>query len=133
MGTGDETPLQRLVKERLQESGLSVDQVAARGGISRNTVYSLLRRHDVSPTLATLRKLATGLDLPLSQLTSAAEGRQPDAMDRLLDGDDFEVLSALWAQLDLTARARVLWLARDHLPPEARGEISPVEEPTDRD
>jgi transcriptional regulator with XRE-family HTH domain len=52
------------------EQGYSLDQLAARTGVSRSTI-SLIERQATSPTAVVLEKLSTGLDVPLASLFDA--------------------------------------------------------------
>jgi transcriptional regulator with XRE-family HTH domain len=70
----DLNPLQRLIRQRLQEQGWSYGDVAKRGGLPRSTVYTLATTRNLArpPRPATLNGLAWGLDLPVSVVRSAA-------------------------------------------------------------
>jgi transcriptional regulator with XRE-family HTH domain len=67
-------PLQRLIRERLRERGLSYGEVARRGGLPRSTVYTLAVTRNLSrpPRPATIDGLARGLDVPVSAVRAAA-------------------------------------------------------------
>ena len=67
-------PLQRLIRERMNEMAWSFEDVAKRGGPSHSTLYSLLARPEfrVAPRNETMTKLARGLDLPLDVIRAAA-------------------------------------------------------------
>jgi transcriptional regulator with XRE-family HTH domain len=52
------------------------EQLAERSGLAADTIRRL-ERHEFSPSLNTLRKLATGLDLPLVTLFEAMEVGRP--------------------------------------------------------
>ncbi len=59
--------------------GLSLDALAAHGGISRSMI-SLIERGESSPTAVLLEKLATGLGVPLASLfDTPEEGAEPVA------------------------------------------------------
>lgn len=49
------------------ERGLTLDELAARSGVSRSAI-SLVERAEASPTAAVLDKLAAALDVPLASL-----------------------------------------------------------------
>ncbi len=72
--TPDLNPLQRLIRQRLEEQGWSYGDVAKRGGVPRSTVYTLATTRNLArpPRPATLNGLAWGLDLPVSVVRSAA-------------------------------------------------------------
>jgi transcriptional regulator with XRE-family HTH domain len=67
-------PLQRLIRQRLRERGLSYGEVARRGGLPRSTVYTLAMTRNLSrpPRPATIDGLAKGLDVPVSAVRAAA-------------------------------------------------------------
>jgi transcriptional regulator with XRE-family HTH domain len=67
-------PLQRLIRQRLRERGLSYGEVARRGGLPRSTVYTLAVTRNLSrpPRPATIDGLAKGLDVPVSAVRAAA-------------------------------------------------------------
>jgi hypothetical protein len=70
----DINPLQRLIRQRLDDQGWSYGDVAKRGGLPRSTVYTLATTRNLArpPRPATLNGLAWGLDLPVSVIRSAA-------------------------------------------------------------
>jgi hypothetical protein len=70
----DGNPLQRLIRQRLDERGWSYGDVAKRGGLPRSTVYTLATTRNLArpPRPVTLNGLAWGLDLPVSVVRSAA-------------------------------------------------------------
>jgi hypothetical protein len=70
----DGNPLQRLIRQRLDERGWSYGDVAKRGGLPRSTVYTLATTRNLGrpPRPVTLNGLAWGLDLPVSVVRSAA-------------------------------------------------------------
>ena len=70
----DINPLQRLIRQRLDDQGWSYGDVAKRGGLPRSTVYTLATTRNLArpPRPATLNGLAWGLDLPVSVVRSAA-------------------------------------------------------------
>ena len=67
-------PLQRLIRQRLDERGWSYGDVAKRGGLPRSTVYTLATTRNLGrpPRPVTLNGLAWGLDLPVSVVRSVA-------------------------------------------------------------
>jgi hypothetical protein len=71
---GDGNPLQRLIRQRLDEQGWSYGDVAKRGGLPRSTVYTLATNRNLArpPRPVTLNGLAWGLDLPVSVVRAAA-------------------------------------------------------------
>jgi hypothetical protein len=70
----DLNPLQRLIRQRMQEQAWSYGDVAKRGGLPRSTVYTLATTRNLArpPRPATLNGLAWGLDLPVAVVRSAA-------------------------------------------------------------
>ena len=70
----DLNPLQRLIRQRMQEQGWSYGDVAKQGGLPRSTVYTLATTRNLArpPRPATLNGLAWGLDLPVAVVRSAA-------------------------------------------------------------
>ena len=62
----------RRVRELRAARGLSLDALAAHGGVSRSMI-SLIERGESSPTAVLLEKLATGLGVPLASLFDAPE------------------------------------------------------------
>jgi transcriptional regulator with XRE-family HTH domain len=67
-------PLQRLIRQRLQERGWSYGEVARRGGLPRSTVYTLATTRNLArpPRPATIDALSKGLDVPVSAVRAAA-------------------------------------------------------------
>ena len=67
-------PLQRLIRQRLDERGWSYGEVARRGGLPRSTVYTLAMTRNLArpPRPATIDALARGLDVPVSAIRAAA-------------------------------------------------------------
>ena len=67
-------PLQRLIRQRLDERGWSYGEVARRGGLPRSTVYTLATTRNLArpPRPATIDALAQGLDVPVSAVRAAA-------------------------------------------------------------
>ena len=68
------TNLNHRIAQRVRElrtaRGLSLDALAAHGGVSRSMI-SLIERGESSPTAVLLEKLATGLGVPLASLFDA--------------------------------------------------------------
>ena len=60
------------VRDLRAASGLSLDALAAHGGVSRSMI-SLIERGESSPTAVLLERLATGLNVPLASLFDAPE------------------------------------------------------------
>ena len=56
---------------RRQEIGLSIVQVAERTGISKG-MLSKIENAQTSPSLTTLARLATALDMPVTALSGAS-------------------------------------------------------------
>ncbi|MGH3278160.1 MAG: helix-turn-helix domain-containing protein [Trebonia sp.] len=67
-------PLQRLIRQRLEEQGWSYGEVARRGGLPRSTLYTLATTLNLArpPRPATIDALAKGLDVPVSAVRAAA-------------------------------------------------------------
>lgn len=67
-------PLQALIAEHMENTGDTLADIAARGGLPRQTVSGLLRRTNVGgmPRRATLERLATGLGLSPAVVADAA-------------------------------------------------------------
>lgn len=57
------------ILEILDEKGLSDEQVSKDAGLDRGYIKKTLSRPDSSPRIATLRKLARAMDVPLERLT----------------------------------------------------------------
>lgn len=71
---GGGNPLAQLILDRIAERGWSYGDVARRGGMPRSTVHNLARSATLArpPHPRTLQALATGLELPLEVVRSAA-------------------------------------------------------------
>ena len=69
-------PINRRVAERLRvlrkAAGLSLDDLASRSGVSR-AALSQIETLKTNPTIAVLWKIASGLDVPFSELLGDAE------------------------------------------------------------
>jgi transcriptional regulator with XRE-family HTH domain len=108
-------PLQRLVRERRAELGLSLREAAeqSRGGVSAATI-SIMERGEHSGVASdrTLRGLSRALKLPLGEVREAAgksakepvEFRLPKEADRLTDQQRRVVLKMVEALLEANAR-----------------------------
>jgi len=68
----------RRVRELRAELGLTLDQLAARSGVSRSMI-SVVERGESSPTASLLDKLAAGLGATLNALFEAPRDRTPPA------------------------------------------------------
>jgi transcriptional regulator with XRE-family HTH domain len=68
------SPLQRLIRQRLQERNWSYGDVSRRGGLPRSTVYTLATTRNLvrPPRPATIDALARGLDVPVAMVRTAA-------------------------------------------------------------
>lgn len=65
------------------ERGYTLDELAARSGVSRSAI-SMIERNTTSPTAVILDKLATALAVPLASLFDVAPERaEPDPVARL--------------------------------------------------
>mgnify|MGYP000729993659 FL=1 len=73
----DRDPLGPLVKSLRLVRGLSQEALALRVGIAPDTIRRV-EHGRMNPTIATLRKIATGLDLRLSTLVSLLERETSD-------------------------------------------------------
>jgi transcriptional regulator with XRE-family HTH domain len=111
---GAPTLLQQLIMDRLAQTGRTPTSVAREGGLPASTVHSLLKRSKATPTMATLRKLAVGLDMPFDQLAVAA-GYLVQPADGSVQ-NELEALMRIWFRLDPDAKRRLLWLAHSYLP-----------------
>ena len=81
-----ETP--KLLKAIRSERGWSLDQTAARTGVSK-AMLGQIERGESAPTIATLWKLATGLGVPMTALLEA-DGGSSDVL-LLRDAADLRV------------------------------------------
>ena len=73
----DRDPIGPLVKSLRLVRGLSQEALALRVGIAPDTIRRV-EHGRMNPTIATLRKIATGLDLRLSTLVSLLERETSD-------------------------------------------------------
>lgn len=81
-----ETP--KLLKSIRSERGWSLDQTAARTGVSK-AMLGQIERRESTPTVATLWKIATGLGVPMTALLEADRG--DDDVLLLRDAADLRV------------------------------------------
>jgi transcriptional regulator with XRE-family HTH domain len=81
-----ETP--KLLKSIRRERGWSLDQTAARTGVSK-AMLGQIERGESAPTIATLWKIATGLGVPMTALLEA-DGESGDVL-LLRDAADLRV------------------------------------------
>jgi transcriptional regulator with XRE-family HTH domain len=69
---GIQARVARQVRDLRAAADLTLDALAARGGVSRSMI-SLIERGEASPTAVVLEKLATGLGVPLARLFDAPD------------------------------------------------------------
>jgi transcriptional regulator with XRE-family HTH domain len=114
-------PLQRLIRQRLQERGWSYGDVARRGGLPRSTVYTLAVTRNLGrpPRPATIDALAKGLDVPVSAVRAAAAEStglhyydQPQAAQNDTDDSERELLIASIDELSPEDRRHVAALVQ---------------------
>jgi transcriptional regulator with XRE-family HTH domain len=115
-----ENPLQALIRLRRHERGWSYGGIAARGGLSRSTVYYLATASPLvrSPSASTLERLAVGLALPVEVVRRAAA--QALGLHVYVESEpeadpDLEVLIASVEQLAPEDRQHVAALVRSLL------------------
>jgi transcriptional regulator with XRE-family HTH domain len=77
----DENPLALLVTAHCERTGDSLAALAARGGLSRQTLSGLVNGASTFPRASTLRALAQALDLPYDVIRSAAVANRLGASD----------------------------------------------------
>ena len=110
-------PLQRLIRKRLRERGLSYREVARRGGLAHSTVYTLATTWNLArpPRPDIIDALARGLDVPVSAVrAAAAESTGMHYYDGLPAGDH-----------DHDAQERELLIASiDELTPQDRQHVA---------
>lgn len=70
--TGITSAFIELVKSMREQSGLTIEQLAALAGVHRTTI-GLLERHERTPTLQVASQIAVALRIPLSELIQEAE------------------------------------------------------------
>ena len=56
------------LKEKREEKRLTQDELAAKSGVSRQTIIWIETNEDYNPTLGTLTKLSKALDCPLQDI-----------------------------------------------------------------
>lgn len=66
--------LAAVIRERRRRAGWSLNQLAARTGLSRQ-MLSFVETERRVPTVDTVARISRALELPLSQLVAAAERR----------------------------------------------------------
>jgi transcriptional regulator with XRE-family HTH domain len=118
MNEPPEDALQRLIRQRMLELGLSYGDVSRRSGLPRSTVHHLAThgRSGRPPSPATMERLATGLDVPLSAIRVAAAAAAGLALEDAPMGDpEVEVLVASLARLSPADRRHVAALVRSLL------------------
>lgn len=66
--------LGRLIEQRMDQTGWSLNAIARRGGMARQTLSNLMAKPELkqTPRPATLVGLAKGLELPLDMIKEAA-------------------------------------------------------------
>jgi hypothetical protein len=110
--------LQRLIRTRMRELNRSYADVSRIGGIPRSTVHHLAT-HDRPvrlPNPATVKGLATGLDLPPETVRNAAASAAGFSVDTQHVGDpETEVLIASLARLSPEDRRHVAALVQSLL------------------
>ena len=74
----------RRVRDLRADSGVSLDELASRSGVSRSMI-SLIERGESSPTAVVLEKLATGLGVALASLFDAPPVAAADPVSRRAD------------------------------------------------
>jgi transcriptional regulator with XRE-family HTH domain len=122
-----ENPLQALIRLRRRQRGWSYGDIAARGGISRSTVYYLASTNPLvrSPSASTLERLARGLEMPVDTVRRAAA--EALGWHVYVEGEpgadpDLELLIASVEQLSREDRQHVAALVRSLL---TRGQDTP--------
>ncbi|MGY5957001.1 XRE family transcriptional regulator [Kosakonia sp. BK9b] len=68
------------LKRLRQERGWSLSRLAEETGVSK-AMLGQIERNESSPTVATLWKIATGLNVPFSSFIAPPEGQNPQAYD----------------------------------------------------
>lgn len=113
---GDHRPvnaLQELIQTWLDaDEAHSVALLAHRGGLSRNTIYAIMKRSDPAslPRRDTLRRLAKGMELPARTVEEAAARSAGYRVDSELDPESQEIQAWLALLEDLSAERRTeLW------------------------
>lgn len=95
-----------------QKSGLSQRQLALRMAVPR-TYVSKIENEKAVPTLSSLERLATALEVSIADLLRGSSRSLEDEIAELM-GDDFMAqLASLLPQLDATQRSTLLIQVRD--------------------
>lgn len=89
--------LQSLLDERQMRPGT----LAARTGISKSTIYAILKRNSKKADLSTLEKIAAELDVPVKYFFGREENNQPEP-------DDLDELIRLYGRLSPEQKRFVL-------------------------
>lgn len=109
--------LQRLIRKRMADLDYTFRDVAAKGGLSFSTVSTLANKdvHRQIPRMATLEKLAKGLDVPLDVLRAAAveaAGFRLQEITVPIDGaDDARIVMAAMSKMSAADREKMRRLA----------------------
>jgi transcriptional regulator with XRE-family HTH domain len=105
--------LNRLIADHMAAEGLTLEQVARKGGVSIGTVSAYkLGVRGRRPDRETLRRLATGLGLPVDALFAAAGLIEPGADETSQE----RVVLSLWRELPTPAdREQALATLRVHV------------------
>ncbi|MEV4642786.1 hypothetical protein AB0J80_36140 [Actinoplanes sp. NPDC049548] len=127
-------PLAALIEAHRTRTGETYRTIAARAQMAPATVHALANNPiKVPPKLATLEKLAVGLQLDLAEVQRAAqkaagfyvyEEQTPDS--------DVQILIGNYRQLTPAERAEVAALVESLLQDHARHHRTPVPKPQDR-
>lgn len=78
----DENPLAELITAHCERTGDTISSVAARGGLSRQTLSAMVNGHGTFPRRHTLEALARGLELPYESVRYVA------VVSTMGEGDD---------------------------------------------
>jgi transcriptional regulator with XRE-family HTH domain len=116
--------LQQLVRDRMDERGMSYRELAEKAGVASSTIHSLVTRpYDrQTPQPETLEGLARGLDLPYDVLERAAAGVAGYRVEDVPSLDpDVEIVAALAGQLDPDGRRELTRIAQIWLDQQGRG------------
>lgn len=94
-------PLQRLIRQRMSELGLTFSEVGRRGDLPMTTVHALATKteHRQVPRPATLEKLAKGLDLPADVVRSAAVDAAGYQLEEITGTRDVHIVVATYEKL----------------------------------
>jgi transcriptional regulator with XRE-family HTH domain len=117
-GGSPANPLQRLIRDRLAETGWSYPEAAARGGLPKSTLHHLANGTPAvrAPSAATLDAVARALDLPLRMVQEAAAEAAGlrQFTPKGLDGTTRELIAAV-PELSDEDREHLLALVRSML------------------